>query len=82
MNQLQSLSRLIDDLHLLSLADAGQLSLNKQRFSPAMLIQEKIAWLKPKTTVMPFRYEAAVFRGKCLADLSSARDRLGYTKYR
>lgn len=43
MNQLLSLSRLIDDLHLLSLADAGQLTLNKQRFSPAGLLQEKIA---------------------------------------
>ncbi|MCM7739529.1 ATP-binding protein [Enterobacter hormaechei] len=68
MNQLQSLSRLIDDLHLLSLADAGQLTLNKQRFSPAGLLQEKIAWLRPQATAGHFGYDTDIPPGECCAD--------------
>lgn len=68
MNQLLSLSRLIDDLHLLSLADAGQLTLNKQRFSPAGLLQEKIAWLRPQATAGHFGYDTDIPPGECCAD--------------
>lgn len=48
MSQLRYLSRLIDDLHLLSLADAGQLSLDSALCCPADLLRERIAWIKPQ----------------------------------
>jgi len=47
MKQLQYLSRLTDELHLLSLADAGQLTLTLQPVSLAELLNERAAWLKP-----------------------------------
>lgn len=47
MKQLQYLSRLTDELHLLSLADAGQLTLTCQPVSLAELLNERAAWLKP-----------------------------------
>lgn len=48
MSQLRYLSRLIDDLHLLSLADAGQLILEPAACDAAELLRERIAWLKPQ----------------------------------
>jgi len=48
MLQLQDLNRLVDDLHLLSLADAGQLHLTKTDCNIAELVREKIAWVKPR----------------------------------
>jgi len=48
MKQLQHLSRLTDELHLLSLADAGQLSLNKSTLDLTELLQERAVWLKPQ----------------------------------
>lgn len=48
MRQLQDLNRLVNELHLLSLVDAGQLHLNKMDCNIAELIREKIAWVKPR----------------------------------
>ncbi|MCC3742564.1 two-component sensor histidine kinase [Rouxiella badensis] len=48
MKQLQLLSRLTDELHLLSLADAGQLTLNKTRTDLSALLRERAAWLGPQ----------------------------------
>lgn len=48
MKQLQLLSRLTDELHLLSLADAGQLTLNKTRIDLSALLRERAAWLGPQ----------------------------------
>ena len=48
MRQLHDLNRLVDDLHLLSLSDAGQLHLSKQLFRIDELVREKIAWVKPR----------------------------------
>lgn len=48
MKQLQFLSRLTDELHLLSLADAGQLSLNKSVTDLTGLLNERAAWLTPQ----------------------------------
>lgn len=47
MKQLSSLNRLIDDLHLLSLANAGQLTLDKKRVNLDELVRERVAWMKP-----------------------------------
>lgn len=48
MKQLRHMSQLIDELHLLSLADAGQLQLNIQVINPGELARERIAWVKPQ----------------------------------
>lgn len=48
MRQLQHLNHLVDDLHLLSLADAGQLHLNRVRCNIADIIREKVAWATPR----------------------------------
>lgn len=48
MRQLQVLNHLVDDLHLLSLADAGQLHLNRTSCNVGELIREKIAWVRPR----------------------------------
>ncbi|KUQ47059.1 sensor histidine kinase, partial [Enterobacter ludwigii] len=48
MKQLQLLSRLTDELHLLSLADAGQLMLNKTQTDLTALLRERTAWLGPQ----------------------------------
>ncbi|EWF85952.1 hypothetical protein L373_03871 [Klebsiella michiganensis] len=48
MKQLQHLNRLTDELHLLSLADAGNLVLDDQPFSLDELLQERAAWLTPQ----------------------------------
>ena len=48
MKQLQLLSRLTDELHLLSLADAGQLTLNKTHTDLTALLHERAAWLGPQ----------------------------------
>ncbi|EMB2344126.1 HAMP domain-containing histidine kinase [Klebsiella pneumoniae] len=47
MRQLNELNRLVDDLHLLKLADADQLSLNLMPTSLSQIIREKAAWLTP-----------------------------------
>ncbi|UJD89846.1 two-component sensor histidine kinase [Rahnella aquatilis] len=72
MKQLQLLSRLTDDLHLLSLAEAGQLTLNQSTHSLSDLLVERAAWLKPQAekygmlisvdTRMPALYQGDVFR--------------------
>ncbi|MGJ0482711.1 sensor histidine kinase [Pantoea agglomerans] len=48
MKQLTQLSRLTDELHLLSLADAGQLTLNRERVNPGELLRERSGWLLPQ----------------------------------
>lgn len=48
MKQLQHLNRLTDELHLLSLADAGNLVLDERPFCLDELLQEQAAWLTPQ----------------------------------
>jgi len=48
MRQLLHLNRLVDDLHLLSLARADQLHLDIQVLAVDGVIKEKVAWFKPK----------------------------------
>ncbi|MFS2222582.1 ATP-binding protein [Pantoea sp. B65] len=48
MKQLKLLSRLTDDLHLLSLAEAGQLTLSKNTLNLTEVLKERAAWLKPQ----------------------------------
>jgi signal transduction histidine kinase len=45
MRRLGLLNRLVDDLHLLSLARAGQLVVERSRFNLADLIEERLSWM-------------------------------------
>jgi len=54
MKQLFHLNRLIDDLHLLSLANAGQLTLDKTRVNLCELVRDRIAWIKPQLETTKF----------------------------
>jgi signal transduction histidine kinase len=45
MRRLALLNRLVDDLHLLSLARAGQLVVERIRFNLADLIEERLSWM-------------------------------------
>lgn len=47
-NKLYNLNTLVGDLHLLSLAHAGQLPLHISLFSPARLVEERLAWFAPQ----------------------------------
>lgn len=59
MRQLHHLNRLVEDLHLFSLARADQLHLNFQELIIDDVIREKIAWLKPK--LLEFDVKVQVF---------------------
>jgi len=48
MGQLTNLNRLIDDLHLLSLAEAGKLHLDLAPVQVNEIIHEKLAWFRPR----------------------------------
>jgi two-component system, OmpR family, sensor histidine kinase AdeS len=48
LSQVEHLGRLVDDLHTLSMADAGQLSLQKQRMDLTLLVAETLDQLHPQ----------------------------------
>nr|WP_318379041.1 ATP-binding protein [uncultured Enterobacter sp.] len=74
MKQLQLLSRLTDELHLLSLADAGQLVLNTSRLDLTTLVRERMAWLTPQAEAAGMQFNLIAERACwCVAD----PDRLG-----
>ena len=59
MNQLLLLSRLTGELHLLSLADAGQLTLDRQPLCLVELLRERAAWLKLQADTSGMRITVA-----------------------
>ncbi len=68
MKQLQHLNRLTDELHLLSLADAGNLVLEDRPFRLDELIQERADWITPQADAQNFTItlrnpRACPFRG-------------------
>ncbi|AEF46374.1 integral membrane sensor signal transduction histidine kinase [Serratia sp. AS12] len=56
MNQLTHLNQLIDDLSLLSMAQAGQLPLNKSPVDVIGLLWERKAWLQPQAEAVGFSF--------------------------
>lgn len=48
LHQLEHLNVLVDDLHLLSLAQAGQLVLDRSPFHMNALLEERISWFGPQ----------------------------------
>lgn len=74
MRQLRQLSRLTDDLHLLSLANAGQLHLRLGEFTLANLCEERLAWVSHHIEDLAMRVDLSI------ADhivLLADRDRIG-----
>jgi len=72
--QLDQLRKLVDDLHLLSMARAGRLVLERSDFSLAALLAERLAWFQPQLD------EAHVQTHLSIADglhIHADRDRLG-----
>ncbi|QXH37693.1 HAMP domain-containing protein [Pseudomonas muyukensis] len=72
--QLYNLNTLVGDLHLLSLAHAGQLPLHLSLFAPAPLVEERLAWFAPQ-------FEAAGMQVRASLDeplaIEADRARLG-----
>lgn len=69
MNQLKNLNRLIDDLRLLSMVNAGQLFLEKQRIDLVSIVKERIAWIKPQADAASFNIHFHVDQpAMCVAD--------------
>ena len=60
MMQLQHLTRLTDELHLLSLADAGQLSFTLSTFDLGELLHERVQWMRPQAEAMGMQMQVNV----------------------
>jgi signal transduction histidine kinase len=72
--QLDQLNKLVNDLHLLSLARAGQLVLERSNFSMAALVAERLAWFQPQLDEARIQPQVSIAAGlRVYAD----RDRLG-----
>lgn len=69
MKQMEQLNRLIGDLRLLSLAQAGELKLDRSYIDLVGLLHERIAWTKPQSEPLGFRIEVSGDRHcPCLVD--------------
>lgn len=72
--QLDQLRKLVDDLHLLSMARAGRLVLECSEFSLAALVAERLAWFQPQLDEAGVRTQVSITDG---VRLQADRDRLG-----
>ncbi|HBO1619569.1 Adaptive-response sensory-kinase SasA [Pseudomonas aeruginosa] len=74
LHQLEHLNVLVNDLHLLSLAQAGQLVLEKTQFSMEVLLDERISWFKPQFDAVGRRVRV---NGLDLPPVQADRNRVG-----
>ncbi|MGJ3701231.1 sensor histidine kinase [Variovorax sp. AFSI2.2] len=72
--QLEQLNFLVGDLHLLSLARAGQLSLEREEFLLDDLVQERLAWAAPRLNEVGLVPRVSISRN---ARVTGDRDRIG-----
>ncbi|AZE83484.1 Two-component system sensor histidine kinase [Pseudomonas orientalis] len=72
--QLDQLSKLVDDLHLLSMARAGRLVLERSDFSLMALVAERLAWFEPQLNQAGVRTQISMAEG---LRVHADRDRLG-----
>ncbi len=72
--QLEQLNRLVGDLHLLSLARAGQLSLEHEDFLIEDLIHERLDWASQRLNAAGLAPQVSIPRG---TRLIGDRDRIG-----
>ncbi|SFD71342.1 sensor histidine kinase [Paracidovorax konjaci] len=71
--QLEQINRLVGDLHLLSLARAGQLHLEPEHFDLGSLVRDRLQWVQAGLEKAEFRVQVMVPSLQVLAD----RDRIG-----
>lgn len=74
LNQLEHLNVLVDDLLVLSLAQAGQLPLAKTTFGLDTLLDERINWFKPQLAAAGRKVWVTGFAGEAI---SADRNRIG-----
>ena len=72
--QLDQLRKLVDDLHLLSMARAGRLVLECSDFSLAALVSERLAWFQPQLDAAGIQTQVLIADG---VRIHADRDRLG-----
>lgn len=72
--QLDQLRKLVDDLHLLSIARAGQLVLERSSFSLPALVGERLAWFGPEMDQAHVHMQISIADG---LRINADRDRLG-----
>jgi signal transduction histidine kinase len=72
--QLDQLSKLVDDLHLLSMARAGRLVLERSDFPLMALVAERLAWFEPQLDQAGVRTQVSMTDG---LRVHADRDRLG-----
>ncbi|WP_460150620.1 sensor histidine kinase [Pseudomonas sp. S3_A03] len=72
--QLDQLRKLVDDLHLLSMARAGQLVLERSDFPLAALVSERLAWFQPQLDEAGVQARVSIEDG---VRIHADRDRLG-----
>ena len=72
--QLDQLRKLVDDLHLLSMARAGRLVLGCSDFSLAALVSERLAWFQPQLDAAGIQTQVLIADG---VRIHADRDRLG-----
>jgi len=78
LSQVEHLGRLVGDLHTLSMADAGQLSLRKERLDFAALVGEVVEELHPQLQKldMALSLELPVQEGDGSTDIRADADRM------
>lgn len=72
--QLDQLKKLVEDLHLLSMARAGRLVLERSEFSLAALLAERLAWFQPQLDEGGIQTQVSIADG---LHIHADRDRLG-----
>lgn len=72
--QLDQLRSLVDDLHLLSMAKAGRLVLERSVFSVSALVSERLAWFQPQLQETSVQSYVNISDGLFI---NADRDRLG-----
>ncbi|KTC40461.1 two-component system sensor protein [Pseudomonas sp. ABAC21] len=72
--QLDQLRKLVDDLHLLSMARAGRLVLERSDFSLTALVSERLAWFQPQLDEASIATQVNIARA---LSINADRDRLG-----
>jgi len=72
--QLDQLKKLVEDLHLLSMARAGRLVLERSEFSLAALLAERLAWFQPQLDEGGIQTQVSIADGLYI---HADRDRLG-----
>ncbi|QNP47215.1 sensor histidine kinase [Diaphorobacter aerolatus] len=74
--QTEHLGRLVDDLHTLSMAEAGQISLQKQRLSLGDLVSEALAQMQPQLQAAAMEVELSLPLDESEGDVRADPDRM------